>query len=379
MPRLRAWGAVVAGIASLAAGVASAEDHLWAKIGATDRGESADLEACDIQSRATTFHVPVMQNYVGGLAGALIAVGGTAIREQEAKATFLLHCMHRHGYVWLPLTRDEARALSAAGSGDGRRQWIDRFYAGDLAKRLDAAWEPLVTPLPQGEEQPFTFDGLRLDLATLTPAAGVVAKGGAVLSGKVGHAATARLAAALDIPVIPDLTAPAGTVFYQVVTPTDFDPDETFWCGPLSDFNPNGRRTLTYCIDVPDRGYEIHVASLESWYAPPPILGLGGGAIRNKTAKLVLKPSDTDLLGPVDLALTLEDVDAATVTLGVDIAQGKRHQKIWEFTLPLAANGTAVLPFWTHKLTLARSDKGVTVTLTADGDGRGWMEAETPL
>ena len=204
-------------------------------------------------------------------------------------------------------------------------------------------------------------------------------KGGVILSGRVGHAATARVASAIDIPVIPELTAPAGTVFYQVVTPTDFDPEESYWCGPLTDFNPNGPRTVTYCIDVNDRGYEIHVASLESWYAPPPILGLGGGAIRDKTAKLVLKASDVDLLGPYQLSLILTGMDKTSVSLVVDVAQPKRHQRIWAFTLPLAANGTAVLPFWTHRLTLTRSDKGVSAAFTADGDGRGWMEAETPL
>jgi hypothetical protein len=379
MQNLKVWAAALAGIAGLAAGRASAEDHLWAKIGATDVGATADLAGCEAQSKTTQYHVPVMQNYTGGLVGALIAAGGTAIREDEAKHTFLLHCMRRHGYVWLPLTRDESRALGAAASPDVRRQWIDRLYAGDLAKRLDSAWAPVVPPLPDGQEEPLTFDGLRLDPATLTPASGVVTKGGAVLSGRVTHAATARLATAVDIPVIPDLTAPAGTVFYQVVTPTDFDPEEMFWCGPLTDANPNGMRTITYCIDVDDRGYAIHVASLESWYAPPPVLGLGGGAMRNKTAKLLLKPSEADLLGPFQLSLVLTGEDKSSVSIGVDVAQQKRHQRIWEFTLPLAANGTAVLPFWTHKLTLTRTDKGVNVAFTADGDGKGWMEAETPL
>jgi len=317
-----------------------------------------------------------MQNYAGGLAGAVIAAGGTAIRLQEAKDTFVRHCMHRHGYVWLPLTGDEGHAFGAARTPDDRRQWVDRFYAGDISKRLDAAWTPLVPPLPEGHAEPLTFDGLRLDPAALAPASGLVAEGGAVLSGRVGHAATARLESAVDVPVIPELTAPAGTIFYEVVTPTDFDPEETFWCGPLSDFNANGQRTITYCIDVNDRGYEIHVGSLETWYAPPPILGLGGGPVRDKTAKLVLKPSDVDLLGPFKLSLVLTGVDKTSVTLGVDVAQEKRHQRIWVFTLPLAANGPAVLPFWTHRLVLTRSGDGVTAAFTPDGDSRGWMDVE---
>jgi len=45
MRKLRAWGTLLAGVVYVAAGGAVAEVHLWAKIGATDAGETADLGA----------------------------------------------------------------------------------------------------------------------------------------------------------------------------------------------------------------------------------------------------------------------------------------------------------------------------------------------
>ncbi|MGH7022278.1 MAG: hypothetical protein ACREEB_01660 [Caulobacteraceae bacterium] len=370
----KVWLTVLAGLASLCAGAAAAADHLWAKVGATDAGATADLAACQVDAKTAVYHIPATPNMVGGLVGALLVVGDQALRQKEARDAFARHCMRRHGYVWLPLTKDEDRELGKLSTPADRTAWIDRFYASDLVKRLDAAWAPVVPPLPEGIEEPFSFDGLRLDPAMLTVAVGEVTKGGTVLSGPVSHVATARLKSAVDVPVVPDLNAPAGTIFYQVVTPTDFDPEQTFWCGPMTYFTPSGPRTLTYCVEVTDNGYEFYMSGLETWYAPPPLV-LNQKPMRTKHAKLALTPSDTDLLGPQQLSLTVAGIDKKRLLLAVKVSEGKHRQGIWAFALPFEAGGTATLPFWTHRLKFTRSGKGVTVAFTADGDGSGWYVA----
>jgi len=369
-----AWLGLAAALVS--SGAVAGEDHLWAKVGATDAAATSALDACRDESRNRRFHLPDRTTAAAmmgeGALPYLLAAGETALDQKSAEKAFTRHCMRRHGYVWLPLKSDESAALAKLTVASDRAAWIDRFYAATPVARLDAAWAPIVPALPEGAEEPLTFDGLKLEPSALTVAAGTVAKGGVVLSGPVGHVQTARLVGAVDAPVIPELNAAAGTIFYQVVTPTDFDPEQTYWCGPMTYYTPSGPRTLTYCVDVGEKGYEFNMAGVEDWYAPPPFPGMP--QMRTKAVKLALAPSEKDLLGRMDLALTATRIDKNFVDLRVSVAAGKRHQQIWILHLPFEADGTAVLPFWTHRLVLTRAGDGVTAAFTADGDGRGWLD-----
>ena len=224
--RLAAWGAVVAGIASLAAGGAGADDHLWARIGATDAQVETDLADC----RAESAKVEVDGGYQAeALAGVLAAAIVAAAKKPHAEHVFTIHCMKRRGYVWLPLTDAEARDLDGAKLPADRAAWIDRFYAGNLTERLDAAWKPLVPPLPDALDEGFSFDGVRFDPDKLVVAAGPVGSGGTILSGPVTHQATARLTAPVETATTPSLHAIAGTELYQIVAPTRYDPAQTYW------------------------------------------------------------------------------------------------------------------------------------------------------
>jgi hypothetical protein len=362
--------------ALVSSGVVAGEDHLWAKVGATDAAAASALDACHAESKGRRYHLPDRTTAAammgGGALPYLLAAGELALDQKSAEAAFVRHCMRRHGYVWLPLKSDETAALAKLTLAPDRAAWIDRFYAATPVARLDSAWAPVAPALPEGVEEPLTFDGLKLEPATLTVVTGIVAKGGVVLSGPVGHVQTARLVGAVDAPVIPELNAAAGTIFYQVVTPTDFDPEQTYWCGPMTYYTPSGPRTLTYCVDVGEKGYEFNMAGVEDWYAPPPFPGMP--QMRTKAVKLALAPSEKDLLGRMDLTLTAARIDKKFVDLHVSVASGKRHQRIWILHLPFEADGTAVLPFWTHRLVLTRAGDGVTAAFTADGDGRGWLD-----
>lgn len=136
MSSLRAWRAVAAAIASLVAGAAAADDHLWAKVGATDARMEADLADCRTESGKVEVDSGYQAQALAGLIGAAIVA---AAKKPHAEHVFTAHCMKRRGYVWLPLTDAEAKVLDEAKLPADRSAWIDRFYAGDLTARLDAA------------------------------------------------------------------------------------------------------------------------------------------------------------------------------------------------------------------------------------------------
>ncbi|HEY1416082.1 MAG TPA: hypothetical protein VGF42_09395, partial [Caulobacteraceae bacterium] len=123
MRNLNLWAAALAGIAMLAAGGASADDHLWARIGATEARMETDLADC----RAQSAKVEVDSGYQAeALAGLLAAALIAAAKKPHAEHVFTAHCMKRHGYVWLPLTDSEAKDLEAARLPADRSAWIDR-------------------------------------------------------------------------------------------------------------------------------------------------------------------------------------------------------------------------------------------------------------
>ncbi len=81
---------------------APAEDHLWAKVGATDSRVESDLADCRAQSAKVEVDTSYQTEALAGLLGAAII---TAAKKPHAEHVFAAHCMKRRGYVWLPLHR----------------------------------------------------------------------------------------------------------------------------------------------------------------------------------------------------------------------------------------------------------------------------------
>ncbi|HEY1561505.1 MAG TPA: hypothetical protein VGF71_11520 [Caulobacteraceae bacterium] len=370
MVRLGAWGAVVAGIASLAAGSAGADDHLWARIGATDAQVETDLADCRAESSKVEVEAGYQAEALAGLIGAAIVA---AAKKPHAEHVFTAHCMKRRGYVWLPLTDVEARELDGDRLPGDRAAWIDRFYAGDLTERLDAAWKPLVPPLPEAVDERFSFDGVRFDPVKLVVSADPVGSGGTVLSGPVTHQATARLAAPIETATTPSLHAVAGTELYQIVAPTRYDPAQTYWCGPFKSMGLLAHPTVTTCVFAGDTGYEFISVGGEAWLGPLP--SPDDFHTTDVTAKVALTPSETDLFGPMDFTLVVRRVAKSGVDVEAWAAMNGRKTMFWSGELAFDPDGKTVLPFWSHQLALTRQDKTVKAVFTPNGDGRGWMEA----
>ena len=366
----------------LGAGAADAADaHLWAKIGATRAGMEADLAACHAQAHDVPIRIQnaaFMANAVGGAIGGPIATAIIAgAKKAEVETTFDRHCMRRHGYVWLPLTAREQKALGEQKTPEARAAWIDALYNSDIVQRLDAAWKPAVPPLPVALDEPFTYGALRIDPAAFTAATGEIGPGQTLLTGKAAHRRTARLKHAADAHLPVTMHADAGTVFFEAVYPTDFEPTQTYWCGILhAKYGVRNRATdFMGCILSNDTGYQLLPIPGEPWMMGPPDLD-SGEEFKTAGTDFSMEESPEDLLGEMDLNFTVKHVGAGGVLLEADARKDGKSVLVWSGELRFDGKDEAVLPFWSHRLKIARKDKHVTAVLTPDGDGAGWDEAK---
>ena len=377
----RGWAVALAGAAvSLGAGAARADDHLWSKMGATQAAEQADWAACKQEAKTVPIHmngaVSVPVSPAGAIGGLIALAIIESVKKAQAEAAFDHHCMRRHGWVWLPLTPEEQAALGKQKTPAEKAAWVDALYAGDIGARLDAAARPAAPVLPVAVDEPMTLGALRFEPDGLAVTAGPVAAGQPVLTGKIGHRRTATLNAAVDVAGTMKLHADAGTVFEAVVIPTDFEPFQTYWCGPMR-AKPAlaSARVTDDCVTLEEFGYVILPAEGESWLADPPD---PASPLKWKTtaADFSMTPSDQDLIGPLDFTLKVTKITTKAISLEASAARDGKTVVVWTGALAVAADGTAVLPLWTHRLVLTRAGKTVTAAYTPDGDGAGWLEAK---
>jgi hypothetical protein len=372
--------ALAALFATCTAGVARADDHLWSKMGATQAAEDADWAACRQDSKTVPVHmngaVGVSTSPAGAIGGLIALAIIEGVKKAQAEAAFDRHCMKRHGWVWLPLTPEEQAALGRQKTPTDKAAWVDTFYAGDIGARLDEAARPKAPVLPTAQDEPMTLGALRFDPDVLTATAGPVSAGQTVLAGKIRHRRTATLNKSVDVSGVMKLHADAGTVFEALVIPTDFEPAQTYWCGPMR-AKPalSPARVTDDCVTLEDTGYVVLPAQGESWLADPPD---PASALKWKTTAVdfSMTESDQDLIGPMDLTLTVTKITAKAISLEAKAGRDGKTVIVWSGALAVEADGMAVLPFWSHRLVLTRAGKTVTAAYTPDGDGAGWLEAK---
>lgn len=221
---------------------------------------------------------------------------------------------------------------------------------------------------------PFVIGAVKLDPAKLVPADGVVARGGALLSGQADYAVTARLAKPLNLraPLIND-TAPEGLILHQVefavTSPLGARSMTRIWCGPIGVPTIWSRERVTMCMR---RGGPA------GWEAFWPVTGrpwLGttqsaGNIAALQARGLELEISPTPLMDPLGFRVELQRVTDTVATLRLVARRGDQDAVILSFPAEFE-NGVAVMPLWSHRLTLTRSGAGVTAALSPDGDGAG--------
>ncbi|MBO9558712.1 MAG: hypothetical protein J7515_09015 [Caulobacter sp.] len=361
----------------LAPGVAQAAKpaRVFVQVGKGLKDQQADETTCsDYAKGVPTPGMPPMVTTGGATAaaGAALATGFLAgLEEAKARRAGYERCMRARGYVKVALAPAEETALRGAKGQPAREAWFTAFLGqAELAQRVEAA-KALIQDLPEVPSAPVSTDGLVLDLAQAKPAEGAVAEGGALLVVPASHLATARLTA--DYPVSNMLginkRGETGAVFHAVAR----GPYSVQWCGPFLNNSIQGQITMIGCVEAAGDDFKVINSVGEAWLAGD--LDVGGFPV---DAPPKLEVSPTDLLGPVTLSLTLDKITKKGVRLKVSGERDGKTVTIWRGGGNFDAEGRLIVPLWTHRLTLARQDQGITVALAADGDGRNWWSTGTP-
>ena len=360
----------------LSAGGAVAYDRVWAKVGATEAGMEADDAAC--QKGAA--HVPLQFNTVayGNPIGAAIGAGIVAgIQRAQAQNAFMKRCMKKAGYTEVHFADEEMKTLATAKSKDAKRAWLDKFYAGDMALRIEVAKRGVVPPLPDAVEEPFAIGGLKINPAALKPAADPVGAGEAALTGQAGHRRTGRLVHAVEVAGVSHPRADANTIFHEVVYAAADDPARTYWCGMMLRKPLVGPETDLDCVSTNEKGYLLQQSAGEPWLASVPAKWTPF-FWKDSTADFSIAESQDDLLGPVPFSLIVKRLTRSGVALSAEAATGGKTVVFWTGTVTFGPDGKAILPFWTHRLVFTRADDKVLVALAADGQGKGWDDPAGP-
>jgi hypothetical protein len=350
---------------------------VWAKAGRDRATTDADFAACKKDASVAPVHVEFI---AGGALGYLATFELQREKLNREAPEFERHCMGHRGYVWLAFTGDEQAKLDSRATPADRSAWIGAFYAGDLATRIDKVRGPSVAPLPEARSEPNVFEGVRFDPATLSVPQQTVAEGHAALVGSVSHRRTARLKNALDMPLASNLHADAGTIVHEVVYPSEYEPQQTFWCGPMRApggglLRGGGLRMASFCLSNGEWGYDVTQVEGPTWLNRGPEDGRVD-SVGTWARDISLDESDVDLLGPMQFTLLVKQVDPDSVSLEARANRGNQTVWFWRGLLAFDRDGKATLPFWGYRLVLTHDLMSVRAAFTPDGDGSGWEAAK---
>ncbi|EJL34767.1 hypothetical protein PMI01_01460 [Caulobacter sp. AP07] len=379
------WAAGLTLAAGLVASPAQAAKPMTAhvKSGGTYDAIVADYGTCNkafVDPTSRPPNVPLPQTSVAAQAGASLAVGMMqGYAKEKARQAYVDDCMGALGYSKIDLTPAETTGLKQAKGDVGKKAWFDAFLAQDFSVRI-AQVQALTPPLPPSEPQPYGVGGVRLDPASLKAATGLAQADGVnniVLTATAAHLRTATLKTPMDLKLgMGRLVAPAGAVFHLI----DYGPGATpvaprgaAWCGPISLKSMLMKRVGATCfVNVPG-GYEMSPSgNLSTWLAGPE--GVVRGSLGSIDGAIDLAPSDTDLIGPMTVALRVVGGSETTIALQATAARDGEAVIIWWGLAPINDAGRAVFPLWGHRLTVTRTGESYASVLTADGDGHGLLE-----
>lgn len=380
----RRIGATLAAVLVVAgSGTADAAD-IYAKAGGTSADQATLIKDC--VAKADKMPADYFNPFAYGATSpaALIAVsvvGGfmEGVHESRERRRFEDRCMRKAGWARIKLTDVEQAAFDKAGEA-ARDSWIDSFLKSDISERVTTALKPKAQPLPAAGKEA-AVGGVLFDPAALVPIDGAVGKDQALLTGKAAHRRTATLREDASIPIGLGMAmhVTKGTVFHQVElrAPSAAAEDETspFWCGRVKGALAG---TVDECVWTDFEGYHegmlqstlISESGYRDWLVSAPNFQQKG--VRQFPGPFALDVSDTDLMGPMDVALKLDHIDKAGVWLVAIASRGDgKDLPFWKGFVPMDSSGKAVVPLWTHRLTLMVQGDKASCAYTADGDGTG--------
>ncbi len=326
----------------------------------------------------TVAGAPIMSSALFGgiLAGAATAITENVQRANARRAAEDL-CMRGQGYVRLELTTEEAASLNGAGAADAKHAWTASFLAKDQAERIAAAQAAQPALLPQLQDQPFAVEGVQLDAAGLQLFPGSLGSGAVVMKAVASHRRTATLVSDVQADGMVHLRFTAGTVLHAVdASGTTAMVQTTLWCGPMIGRVFGKDHDRTGCLLSTEKGDAALLAEPSPpWLVAPDLLMRQIRPMPISSGKVELTPGQADLIGPMDVVMTVDDIDEDAVRLRATATRDGKSVRFWFKILYFDKSGYAVLPFWTKRMSFTRAKDKVLVAVSDDGNGAGWLDA----
>jgi hypothetical protein len=370
----RPGAAAVAAASLLSAASSAASAVVWVKAGAGAPTMEGDYQDCTDEAHLIGVQLNMSRTTVtapgGVLIGAVVGAGFSAALSPKAHSDYIKTCMEGRGYGGLALTGAEEADYGSQKTPEARNGWLQAFYATpDFAGRRDAvlaklAGPPPSKPVPPAPSEPFTFGAIKMDPATLTVASGEVDGVRAVVSGPITHRTTGRVTKADGFS---GWGVKTGLVVQKSVVSGPDGINQTYWCGQVSKAWPDGIND--HCLWAGPGGVSIYPGRDTPWLDRP---AFSDQPSRQTSASFAVEESPDDLIGPMEFGLYVEKVTTSYVRLVAEAKWNNKYVDFWAADLPFDDQGKAVLPFWSHRLTVTRAGSGVAAAFTKDGDGAGW-------
>jgi hypothetical protein len=345
---------------------------VWAKAGGDPTSMQAEYQDCTEEAHLVGVTLNASRAYVGvppvvgdQLVGMIVGAGFSAALTPKARSDYLKGCMYGRGYGAIALSASEEADFEAQKTLQAQAAWISAFYRNTDFNARRAA----VLPIPQSppervSAEPFTVGAVRIDPAALTLATGELDGVRAILSGPITHRATGRISKAQGFE---GFSLDDGLIVQKAVVSGPQGANQTYWCGRISKSWPDGAND--HCLWEDANGVLIYSGRDTPWLDRPSFYE---DPVHQPSARFSVVESSDDLIGPMDFGLYVEKITATKVRVLAQAKFNDQYIDFWAADLPFDADGKAVLPSWSYRLTLTRSGAGVVAALTKDGDGAGW-------
>jgi hypothetical protein len=227
---------------------------------------------------------------------------------------------------------------------------------------------PVMAPVMRSAT-PFVSGAVLFDPAAMTAASAPVARRGVLATGPASHARTGRVQTGFRAGPAAGYYIDAGTDWHYVeASETDRQGERFwtgFWCGPAQAIHMFGRTPIAACVTplAPGVWRVFPAPEAPSWLVgwPPPTM------VNALTDAFQVVDHPTDVIGPFEVDIVVRDFNDRRIRLEARGRPGEQSVAFWrgEFSW---TDGHAVVPLWTHRLTLGREGSAISAVL-AEGDG----------